>query len=156
MVPATWDGDHARRVVVGVDGSAPSHEALRWAIDEAGRRGVELDVVHGFGYQHIASPFEAVPQPEPEQARATSLAMIEPMVQDALRLAPLAPPRVEVLPVATGAADAILDRSADADLLVVGSRGRGGLHRLLGSVSQQCVHRATCPIVVVRPSAPPP
>ena len=70
VVPATWDGDHARRVVVGVDGSAPSYEALRWAIDEAAHRGVELDVVHGYGYQQLVSPYGAVPGLQPDEARA--------------------------------------------------------------------------------------
>lgn len=54
---------------------------------------------------------------------------------------------------------ALLDASAGAELLVVGNRGHGGfVGALLGSVSQHCLHQATCPVVVVRgaqrPSAP--
>ena len=51
------------------------------------------------------------------------------------------------------AAQALLDASAGADLLVVGSRGHGGfVEALLGSVSQHCIHHATCPVVVIRDS----
>ena len=52
------------------------------------------------------------------------------------------------------AARVLLDASAGADLLVVGSRGHGGfVEALLGSVGQHCVHHATCPVVVIRDSA---
>ncbi len=51
------------------------------------------------------------------------------------------------------AARVLLDASAGAELLVVGSRGRGGFtEALLGSVGQHCVHHATCPVVVIRDS----
>ena len=63
-------------------------------------------------------------------------------------------PAVEVTPRAIAdahPAEALLDAAADARMLVVGSRGRGGFAGLLlGSVSQQCVHHASCPVVVVR------
>jgi nucleotide-binding universal stress UspA family protein len=51
-------------------------------------------------------------------------------------------------------AQALVERSRGADLLVVGSRGRGGFKRLLlGSVSQQCAHHAECPVVIIRSAA---
>lgn len=51
------------------------------------------------------------------------------------------------------AAEALLDASTGADLLVVGNRGHGGFaEALLGSVGQHCVHHATCPVVVIRDS----
>ena len=56
--------------------------------------------------------------------------------------------------VAGTAAPVLLDQAKDADLLVVGSRGHGGFAGLLlGSVSQQCAHHSTCPVVVVPPRA---
>ena len=58
---------------------------------------------------------------------------------------------VETAVIEGPAAQVLVDMSAEADLLVVGSRGRGGFSELLlGSVSQQCVHHARCPVTVVR------
>jgi nucleotide-binding universal stress UspA family protein len=54
-------------------------------------------------------------------------------------------------PVEGNPAQVLLDASAGADLLVVGSRGHGGFaSALLGSVSQHCVHHADCPVVIIR------
>ena len=156
VIPPAWEGDRSGRIVVGVDGSAPSYEALHWAVDEAARRGSALDVVHAYGYQQLIAPFGPVTGGDPDQVRATSLAMLEQMMADALQRTDGEPRAVELIPVAAGSAEALLEVSAGADLLVVGSRGRGGFRRLLlGSVSQQCVHHTPCPVVVVRPSAAP-
>ena len=59
---------------------------------------------------------------------------------------------VEPRTVEGSAAKALIDASAEADPLVVGARGRGGLERLVvGSVSQQCAHHAHCPVLIMRP-----
>jgi len=66
------------------------------------------------------------------------------------------PPPVEIVVAAGSAAGVLIERSGDVDVLVLGHRGRGGFaSMLLGSVSLQCVLHARCPVIVVRPSAPP-
>jgi nucleotide-binding universal stress UspA family protein len=75
------------------------------------------------------------------------------VVTEAMAELPESGRQVEIRPkVAEGnAAQVLLDASDGADLLVVGSRGHGGFaEALLGSVSQHCVHHATCPVVVIR------
>jgi len=138
-------------IVVGVDGSGESRQALRWAVDEAVLRQAQVLVVHAWwalpelkGTPGSAADSQANPGREAER-------FIHEFVEQTL--GPDAP-KVEInaLP-AQGitAAEALLDAAGQADLLVVGSRGLGGFKRLLlGSVSQQCVQHATCPVVVVR------
>ena len=76
-------------------------------------------------------------------------------VDAALDAAETPSPRVERLVVQGDAARALLDVSSGADLVVVGSRGRGGFTGLLlGSVSQQCATHARCPVVVVHDDPP--
>jgi nucleotide-binding universal stress UspA family protein len=140
-------------VLVGVDGSAQSAAALEYAVAEAGRRGARLQVVSTFfpeysvhGRTHALTASEAPLESELEkEARA--------MVEEALAGNP-SPPPVEIVVAAGSAAGVLIDRSADADVLVLGHRGRGGFaSMLLGSVSLQCVMHARCPVIVVRPSA---
>lgn len=131
------------RVVVGVDGSAGSLEALAWAVHEARLRRADLEVVHVrfFRKEVLEMAGDAERSEESTLDRAVARARImEPEVRVLGRLAD--PPADDVLVAA----------SRGAALLVVGSRGLGGLKELtLGSVSQQCAHRALCPVVIVRP-----
>ena len=136
------------RIVVGVDGPEGSESALHWALDEARRRGSRLDVVHVWHipYAGEVSGLVLVEMSEraEQQARELLRSVLEHNVgEDA---------GVEVVPMVTGgrAAPALLDAARGAELLVVGSRGRGGFKSLLlGSVSSACVHHAPCPVVVV-------
>jgi nucleotide-binding universal stress UspA family protein len=148
------------RIVVGVDGSEGSREALRWAMDEARSRGATLEVVHTYGREAVGPPYVydetmgvEVWQQAREQVEAAARhaatraqALVDGMVGDATG--------VEVETIALESqhpAEALVDRSRGADMLVVGSRGRGGFKRLLlGSVSQQCAHHAECPVVIIR------
>jgi nucleotide-binding universal stress UspA family protein len=138
-------------VLVGVDGSAESGAALRYAVAEADRRGARLRVVatyfpeysvHGRTQPVTASEAAIEVDLEKETRR---------MVEDALAGDSPQPP-VEIVVAAGPAAGVLIDRSAEVDVLVLGHRGRGGFaSMLLGSVGLQCVLHARCPVIVVRP-----
>jgi nucleotide-binding universal stress UspA family protein len=138
-----------QRIVVGVDGCDESRMALGWACDLASQIGASIELVHGWEYPYRTK--DAVfGSPQADMQRdATALA-------DEV-LAELSPERRSVVTathVVEGEAfDVLIDASKDADLVVVGSRGRGGLRSLLmGSVSRKVVQHAEAPVVVV-PSA---
>lgn len=137
------------RIVVGVDGSAESEAALRWAFDEAELRSAVLEAVHTYDVPVFADPVglgtTALYQniPEIEQAAKDE---VDRLVADHAR------PGVSVETfVAQGPAGGILvDRAGEADLLVVGARGHGAVASLLlGSVSKHVAHHSPCPVVIV-------
>lgn len=131
-------------VVVGIDGSEYARRALGWARNEAAIRGAELIVVHGW-----APPLDVMTVPSATEAFVKAAQdLVEGEVAWVRETAPdLA---VEGRTVTGSAAGAILDVAADAELVVVGGRGRGGFRGLLlGSVSQQVVNHAETPVVVV-------
>jgi len=140
---------HQARIVVGTDGSDGSAVALKWALVEAELRGATVDVVHAWQYPIVGDmagmAAYAVSYEELEQAARELLGR-------SIESARSERERVVVQPVlAHGpAATALLDAADGADLLVVGSRGRGGFAGLLlGSVSQQCASHAHCPVTIV-------
>lgn len=139
------------RIVVGVDGSESSEQALRWAIEEARLRKATLEVVMTWEYPAIytAASRGMILPPEEDLAGAAHAT-----VKDLLEAAGLTDEdELEVIEtVQLGApAPTLIDLSKGAELLVVGSRGRGAFTgMLLGSVSQHCVSHAECPVVVVR------
>jgi nucleotide-binding universal stress UspA family protein len=144
-------------IVVGVDGSDASHEALRWAADEARLRFAPLVAVHAWSFvaaQPIGDPgMLAMPagdlagQLEAENAAAHGA--LDAIVAEALGTD--AGIEVEKKLVEGDAGDALVAESASAELLVVGSHGRSGLKAaLLGSVSRHVVSHAACPVVVVK------
>jgi nucleotide-binding universal stress UspA family protein len=139
-------------IVVGVDGSSESRQALRWAVDEAVLRKAKLLVVHAWW---ALPELEGGAGGSDPDSQATFGAEAKRFIDEfvAQTLGPDAA-KVEIDALSAQgitAAEALLDAAGHADLLVVGSRGLGGFKRLLlGSVSQQCVQHATCPVVVVR------
>ena len=138
-----------RRIVVGVDGSEHSMRALRWALEEASFRKARLEAVTVWHYTSTGDTgYGGFPPVDPGQLEEGARRVLE----DALEQvgADASPCPVEPIVVEGGAAPALLATAKGADLLVVGTRGRGGFRGLLlGSVSSQCVHHAPCPVVVV-------
>lgn len=142
-------------VVVGVDGSAGSVIALRFAAEEARLRGTTLHVVGawelpatayagaaggaGVGFAELGAELET-------RAREA--------VEDALAGIDAGDVAIERHVVEGHPARVLLEAGAGAELLVVGSRGLGGFARLLlGSVGQELVHHAPCPVAIVPTSA---
>ena len=147
----------AGRIVVGVDGSPSSLAALRWAAKEAQLRGARLVALHAWTPPTpVAVPGPGLaPIPEVdlpgqvEALREGAAAELEAAVDEAFSGAP--PAEIERMLVDGDAAEALEAESSSADLVVVGSRGRGALAAaLLGSVSEHVIGHAECPVVVVR------
>jgi nucleotide-binding universal stress UspA family protein len=144
-----------RPVVVGVDGTTKAEIALRYAADAAAAYGAPLTVVTAWtppsGRAH--HPLPPVPELEDLEADRRTRRTARAAACDAADLA------AQLYPALTVRADArsgrparvLADAAAGAGMLVVGSRGRGGLTGLLlGSVSHGVMHAAPCPVTVVR------
>ena len=147
------------RIVVGVDGSSGSRDALACALEEAHLRGAALHVVYAW-----RMPF-ALMLPEPTiagfaplsvedlerlevQLREQATQLAAGQIQEVLGNDPDVDVRSEV--VEGDPAEVLVEAAQGADLLVVGSRGRGGFAGLLlGSVGQQTAQHAPCPVIVV-------
>ena len=135
-------------IVVGVDGSDASVNALRWALHEARLRTARVRVVLAWSYPQVSTYHEAkhvLQIPFADDAAA----FLDKVVADTAAAAEGL--EIEKKVVEGQAAPALVEAARDASMLVVGSRGLGGFSGLLlGSVSQQCAHHATCNLVIVR------
>lgn len=151
-------------VVVGVDGSAGAKAALRWALGEARLRQVPLRAVHAWMSSYIAGAVEGYPYWAGSDRRlhiARDMQDVHRAAEELLGRAiadvgsEIEGIEIEHQVVEGPAAEVLVQAASPRDLLVVGSRGHGGfIGLLLGSVSQQCVHHAPCPVVVVHPPTP--
>ena len=138
-----------RFIVCGVDGSEPSQRALRWAIGQASLTGASLRAVISWEFPAFYT-WEGGPLPQDDfsqDARVSLDESVDAAVQE---------PQASQVPIEREvrhghAAQALLEASDGAELLVVGSRGHGTFYAaLLGSVSQRCAVYARCPVVIVR------
>lgn len=137
------------RIVVGIDGSALSDAAVRWAADEADLHHVELVVVHSWLYPYLPVGSANVPARDLTQIDA---ARVLDRAVDAARDrcgSAVSAFLLEETPVT-----ALLEVVRDGDLLVVGSRGRGGVAAaMFGSTVNGVLEQSVVPVVVVRPAA---
>ena len=137
------------RVVVGVDGSQPSREALRWARTLAGCTGAAVEAVTVWTYP-AAPGWGMVGDWDPEE---NAREVLEEAIEAAYGHD--RPPKLTTRVVQGPAAKSLLDASEGAQMLVVGSRGHGGFAGLLlGSVSAVCAEHATVPVLVVHGEGP--
>jgi nucleotide-binding universal stress UspA family protein len=135
------------RIVVGVDASEHAQRALRWARDETRVHGATLEVVHAYPAVEVAVLPAIAAMPSDEELEVAAYAVLDELIEEVGGF--------EGIPVVRtarmgGAAGVLCSQAEGADLIVVGSRGRGGFKELLlGSVSHQVATHAPCPVVVV-------
>jgi nucleotide-binding universal stress UspA family protein len=137
-------------ILVGHDGSECAQHALRWAGELARRSGMDLHVMRSWSMTSAPRPATWSPGyvPPMEDWAAAVLEQLNRQVA-AAHLDPSV--RVSCHVVHRSPAKGLIETAAGADLLVVGARGRGGFGGLLlGSVSDQVVHHAPCPVTVIR------
>jgi len=145
------------RILVGVDGSPSSRQALVWARFLARTTGATLEVVTAWQPFSGASAFGAgwAPLPvewDPGRDAEKELTAVVDEVFGADR-----PEGLRITAAQGGAAHVLIELSRDARMLVVGSRGHGGfVGLLLGSVSAACAEHAHCPVLVLHGDTPPP
>jgi nucleotide-binding universal stress UspA family protein len=140
--------DRRAPVVVGVDGSTASVEALAWAADEAERRQAPLWVRHA--WKPVPATVAARLSVADEVFRDAAQAVLDEAVSAGLA-GYSGSLEVEKALIVGNAAHGLINTSAGAQLLVLGARGGGGFtDLLLGSTSSQCVQHAACPVAIVR------
>jgi nucleotide-binding universal stress UspA family protein len=143
------------KIVAGADGSDASKDALRWALDEARLRQARLQVVHAWEAPPPVPDLAPSPSPALEyvdllpQLQQSAEQLVKRLVEEVAGDDPGV--EIEAVAVEGPAVSVLLDAAREAQLLVVGSRGRGRFASLLlGSVSQALAHHAPCPLVIHR------
>ncbi|WP_022901128.1 universal stress protein [Humibacter albus] len=134
------------KIIVGVDGSEQSIAALRHAARLGGLLGARIEVVTTWSYPIAMSPYAMTTEPSFEEIARQAL---DESLKDAYG---------EDIPAGLTSvvqfghpAQVLIERSTGAEMLVLGSRGRGGFTGLLlGSVSSECAAHANCPVLIVR------
>jgi nucleotide-binding universal stress UspA family protein len=132
-------------IVVGIDGSAASIDALRWAVEEATVRRAPLRIVHVSSARADDAPAARTAEERAIVEEVPNLAAVRAEIDGRPSLETTSDLRIGHV------ADQLIQAAACAQLLVVGARGGGGFEGLLlGSISSQCVMYAPCPVAVIR------
>lgn len=139
-------------IAVGLDESESSRRALAWAAAEALRRNSSLQLVTTWGLEHADVGPNAIGPIQSEGLRHSAEAIQQVAVDEVLKDVPPDLP-VQRTVVQGSPADALVDASREADLIVVGSHGRGPIGTFLfGSVSRTLIKYSHCPVVVLPPA----
>jgi nucleotide-binding universal stress UspA family protein len=148
------EGMPGPKVVAAVDGSAGSRAALRFAVDDAARRGVPVEAVIAFRSPDYMLDFDVMGQAEVDKMRARLRAdaegRVRALVDEVTAGASGSLPEIAIRAVHGAPSHVLIQAAQGADLLVVGSRGHGEFSSvLLGSTGMQLALHATCPVTVV-------
>lgn len=132
------------RIVVGVDGSPESVQALKWAASLAPTLGAVIVAVTAWHFETVVGPYAAAEwDPEADALKVMNDAVVEAFGEEP-------PEGLRTLRRRGNPAEVLIDAGRNARMIIVGSRGHGGFAGLLlGSVSQACVEHASCPVLVV-------
>lgn len=133
------------RIVVGVDGSASANAAMEWAAQEAEIRDSTLELVHAWNYPNLGYGGYVAVLEDFEKDASSVLEDVTAQIRNDH-------PGIKLVSslIQGPTAQTIIDRAKEADLVVVGSRGKGGFTGLLlGSVGQQLVHHCPAPVVII-------
>jgi nucleotide-binding universal stress UspA family protein len=142
------------RIVAGVDGSEGGRHALAWAIQEAAARGGAVRAVIAWSWDGVEIGPVVTTTPAVAENRARRILQHD---VDAVAARPGPLPPIAADAVHGSPADVLTQAAEEADLLVLGSHGHSHVrHSVLGSVSEACIRRATCPVVVIPVGAPHP
>lgn len=142
-------------ILVAVDGSAESDAAVRWATREAVMRDADVTLMHviapvvvGWPARYLQASFNESQEENARQVIEQAQKTVHTSLQDA------EPPAVRTEVQRSAVAATLINASRNAQMVVVGSRGMGGIGRVvLGSVSSGLVHYAHCPVTIVRNEA---
>jgi nucleotide-binding universal stress UspA family protein len=146
--------DTSQRIVVGVDGSPSSREGLRWAVRQAELTGASVEAITSWSSPAMVgmgTPFTDADAGGGDDGgiKVAAQDMLRSAIAEAAGQSPGVAVKAEVGEGST--AQLLLDAAKGASMVVVGSRGHGGLTgTLLGSVGQTLSQHAPCPVLIIR------
>ena len=138
----------SKKIVVGVDGSEGSQQALHWAINEAKIRGSEIEIVHTWNFTPPLDPVGGYVLIPDKDFQDSAQLVVDNVLKSVSEMASSVAISTHVE--RGSASQILLNHAKTAELLVVGRRGHGGfIGLLLGSTAAQVSHHAQCPVVIV-------